>query len=80
MTEDEMVGCHHRLNGHEFEQAVGDGEGQGSLACCRPWGREKSDTTEKLNVNDNWPKGAASPGLAAPLHSPAQCLVELEVK
>ena len=38
MTEEEMVGWHHRLNGHEFEQALGDGEGQGSLACCNPWG------------------------------------------
>ena len=38
MTEDEMVGWHHRLNGHEFKQALGDGEGQGSLACCSPWG------------------------------------------
>ena len=37
-TEDEMVGWHHRLNGHEFEQALGDGEGQGSLACCSLWG------------------------------------------
>ena len=37
MTEDEMVGWHHRLDGHEFEQAPGDGEGQGSLACCSPW-------------------------------------------
>ena len=37
MTEDEMVGWHHRLNGHEFEQALGDGEGQGNLACCSPW-------------------------------------------
>jgi len=37
-TEDEMVGGHHRLNGHEFEQTLGDGEGQGSLACCSPWG------------------------------------------
>jgi len=37
MTEDEIVGWHHRLNGHEFEQAPGDGEGQGSLACCSPW-------------------------------------------
>jgi len=37
-TEDEMVGWHHRLNGHEFEQAPGDGEGQGSMACCNPWG------------------------------------------
>ena len=38
MTENEMVGWHHRLDGHEFEQALGDGEGQGSLACCSPWG------------------------------------------
>ena len=38
-TEDEMVGWHHRLNGHEFEQTLGDGEGQGSLACCSAWGR-----------------------------------------
>ena len=45
MTEDEMVGGHHRLNGHEFDQAPGDGVGQGSLACCSPWGREASDKT-----------------------------------
>ena len=38
MTEDEMVGWHHRLNRHEFEQAPGDGDGQGGLACCSPWG------------------------------------------
>ena len=44
MTEDEMVGWHHRLNGHEFEQAPGDGEGQGSLACCSPWGHKELDT------------------------------------
>ena len=43
MTEDEMVGWHHRLNGHEFEQAVGDGEGQGGLACYRPWCHKESD-------------------------------------
>ena len=41
-TENEMVGCHHWLNGHEFEQTLWDGEGQGSLACCSPWGRGKS--------------------------------------
>ena len=46
-----MVGWHHRLNGHEFEQTLGDGEGQGSLACCSPWGCKESDTTEKLNNN-----------------------------
>ena len=45
-TEDEMVGWHYRLNGHEFEQAPGDGEGQGSLACCCPWDRKELDTTE----------------------------------
>ena len=49
MTEDEMVGWHHRLNGHEFEQALGDGEGQGSLGRCSPWDRKKSDMTEQLN-------------------------------
>ena len=49
MTEDEMVGWHHRLNRHEFEQAVGESEGQRSLACCNSWGRKESDTTERLN-------------------------------
>ena len=67
-TEDEMVGWHHRLNGHEFEQAPGVGDGQGSLACCSPWTCKESDTTEQLNwtelsyiqspshipINDNW--------------------------
>ena len=46
MTEDEMVGWHHQLNGQEFEQTPGDGEGQGSLACSSPWGCKESDTTE----------------------------------
>ena len=46
MTEDEMVGWHHRLNGHEFAQALADGDGQGSLACCRPRGHKESDMTE----------------------------------
>ena len=49
MTEDEMVGWHHGLNGHEFEQALGDGKGQGSLACCSPWGPKESNVTEQLN-------------------------------
>ena len=49
MTEDEMVGCHHQFNGHEFKQAPRVGDGQGSLACCSPWGRKESDTTEWLN-------------------------------
>ena len=51
MTEDEMVGWHHQLNGREFEQAPGDGEGQGSLACCSPRGCKESDMTERMNNN-----------------------------
>ena len=51
MTEDEMVGWHHQLNGHEFEQILGDSEGQGSLACCSPWGLKESDMIEQLNNN-----------------------------
>ena len=52
MTEDKMVGWHHRLDGLEFEQAPGDGEGQESLACCSPWGCKESDTTEWLENNN----------------------------
>ena len=48
MTEDEMVGWHHWLNGYEFEQALGVGSGQGGLACCSPWGHKESDMTERL--------------------------------
>ena len=49
MTEDEMVGCYHQPNGHEFKQAPGVGEGQGSLMCGLPWSRKESDTTEGLS-------------------------------
>ena len=49
MTEDGMVGWHHRLNGNEFEQALGVGDRQESLACCSPWGYKKLDMTEQLN-------------------------------
>ena len=49
MTEDEMVGWHHRLNGHEFEQTLGDSEGQGSMVCCSPWSNKESDMTYRLN-------------------------------
>ena len=49
MTEDEMVGWHHRLNGHEFELALGVGDGQGRLSCCNPWGCKELDMTERLN-------------------------------
>ena len=51
MTEDEMVGCHHRLNGHEFEQSPGDGEVQGSLAWCSLWGCKELNVTECLSNN-----------------------------
>ena len=56
MSEDEMVGWHHWLNGREFEQALGVGDGQGSLACCSPWSRKESDMIELLN----WPKGVGA--------------------
>ena len=49
MAEDEMVGWHHRLNGNEFEQALGDGERQGSLVCYSPGGHKELDTAERLN-------------------------------
>ena len=48
-----MVGWHHQLNGHEFEQALGDGDEQGSLVCCSPWGCKALDTTERLNNDKN---------------------------
>ena len=49
MTEDEMVGWHHQLDGHEFKQALGVGDGQGSPECCSPWGCKELDTTKRLN-------------------------------
>ena len=49
MTGDEMVGGHHRLDGQEFEQTLGVGDGQGSLACCNPWGLKELDMTEQMN-------------------------------
>ena len=67
MAEDEIVGWHHQLNGHELEQTLGDSEGQGSLACCSPWGHKELDMTEQLNSNNNsycelpwWLSGKAS--------------------
>ena len=51
-TEDEMVGWHHQLNGHEFEYTPGVGDGQEGLACCSPWGRKELDMTEWLNWTD----------------------------
>ena len=52
MTKDEMVGWHHLLNGHKFEQAPGVGDGQRSLVSCNPWGRKELDTTEQLNCTE----------------------------
>ena len=51
VTEDEMIGWHHRLNGHEFQQTLGNSDGQGSLECCSPWGHKKLDMTNPLNNN-----------------------------
>ena len=61
LTEDEMVGWHHQLDGHEFEQAPGAGDGQGSLVFCSPWGHKESDMTEQLN-------GTESPKVRQPGH------------
>ena len=55
-----MAGWHHQLNGHEFEQTPGDGEGQGSLVFCSPWGPKESDKTQRLNNNNNLIAGAPS--------------------
>ena len=60
VTENEMVGWHHQLNGHEFEQALRDSEGEGSLVCCSPRGREESGTTGQLNKNNNCETGESS--------------------
>jgi len=65
VTDDEMVGWHRRLNGHEFEQTPGDSEGQGSLVCCSPWGHKESDTTE-LNCK-SLKRGIRSLTLCQPL-------------
>ena len=64
MTEDEMVGWHHWLNGHEFEQTPGVGDGQGGLVCCSPWGRKELDMTEQLNnkkAQKNWAASKHTP-------------------
>ena len=55
-TENEMIGWHHWLDGHEFEQVTGVGDGQGSLVCCSLWGCKESDMTERLNNNNNLEK------------------------
>ena len=78
MTEDEMVGWHHRHYGHEFEQTLGESEGQGSLDCCIPWSCKESNTTEQLNNNSINVKGTLStygnpwPGFSARTLPPLQ--------
>ena len=59
-AEDEMIGWHHQINGHEFEQTQGDSEGQGSLACCSLWGLKQSDVTYHLNNDTHLPLGLLS--------------------
>ena len=76
MTEDEMVGWHHRLDGHEFKQASGVGDGQESLACCSPWGRRESDTIDRLNCwcpTESWHHFITSLPLEGQLHSGGHC-------
>ena len=63
MSEDEMVGWHHRFNEHAFEQAAGDGEGPGSLVCCSSCGCRELDTTEQLNNNNIFPSYLSGPSL-----------------
>ena len=71
-----MVGWHHRLNGHEFEQTLGDGEGQGSLVCCSPWGCKESEMTKGLNnISLHYgskPVSCISPSLQVRKMRPAQ--------
>ena len=70
-TEDEMVGWHHQLAGPEFEQALGVGDGQGSLVCCSPWGCKELDMTERLNwTEQNETMRKREPSLLRPSHSP----------
>ena len=74
MTEDEMVGWHHKLNGHEFDQTLGNSEGQGSLARCSPWSCKELDMIEQLNnqqviLSNHQTKGSPkSPAMTQPLH------------
>ena len=73
MTEDEMVGGHHRLDGHEFEQTPGDSEGQGSLMCYSPWGHKELDMTEQQQQvktsSEVWCGSSVFTGDLSPYHS-----------
>ena len=74
MTEDEMFGWHHWLNGHEFEQAPGVGDGQGELACCSPWGCKELDTTEQLNWTYGLPRWYSGKEFACHCRSCKRCM------
>ena len=85
MTEDEMVGWHYRLNGHEFGWTLGVGNGQGGLECCNSWGCKESDTTERLNWTELMDGGPSWGPSLHPTSSPAlllltpfSCLIRLE--
>ena len=80
MTEDEMIGLHHRLNGHEFEQASGDVDGQGGLMCCSPWGDKGSDTSERLNNNDILEQTVVSLHKFFSSHSKTKALMQMHFK
>ena len=69
MTEDEMIGWHHRLNGREVEQTLRDSERQGSMVCCSPWDHKESDTTKQLNSNNQTTEATA----VMPHRPEAQC-------
>ena len=71
-----MVGWHHRLNGREFEQTLGDGEGQGSLVCCSPGGHKESDTTERLNNSNSKVHNTCNVFEPSPNHPPHPQSVE----
>ena len=87
MTEDEMVGWHHQFNGYEFDQALGNSEGQGSLACCSPWDHKESDTIELMNNNqqvilsNHQTRGyAKSPDTTQPIHLKSNILCKMFLK
>ena len=75
MTVDEMVGWHHQLNGYKFEQTPGDGKGQGSLVCYRPWVCRESDTTEQLNSNGRHSRESSKALVKRTWHSPIHIIL-----
>ena len=74
--EDEMVGWHHQLNGHEFEQALGVGDGQGGLVCCSPWGHKELDITDQVN----WTDGSSVLKKTNPEYSSEGLLLKLKLQ